>query len=71
MTISFGITYATVSDISKLIDATAVGMGDDGWVVWICAMLLWTTIQSLVYVARPKEHCARAPLPKRDRRVGR
>lgn len=55
MDIAFGITSATVSDIPKLMDAIVVGMSDNGWVVWICVMLLWTTIQALLCVARPKQ----------------
>jgi hypothetical protein len=50
----FGMTYATVSEISKFMDATVVAISDDGWAVWICAMLLWPTIQALLCVARPR-----------------
>jgi hypothetical protein len=71
MTIPFGITYANVSDVLALIDATAVGVSNDGWIVWICAMLLWTAIQALLHVARPKTHGAGAPLRKGDHRVDR
>ena len=51
-------TTSAAIDLQKalqMIDSTIFELTRDAWVVWACVMGLWTTVQVLFSLARPRQ----------------